>query len=111
MASFKNALAGFKVVWVEEQSFRIQLIVAGLVAVLMFVLPLSSLERAVLFLAIGFVLGLEMLNPQLEDILDLVETNHNPKIKRIKDLSAAAVLAAVLEAAIVGFFIFWPYVI
>ncbi len=103
-------MAGLGVGWREEQSFRVQIVLAVLIVILMFVFPLRYFERAILFLVIGFVLGLELLNSQLEDILDIVEPNHNPKIKRIKDLSAAAVLVAVLVSAIVGLIIFLPYI-
>lgn len=108
LSSFKNAFEGLKTAS-SEQSFRIQLVMAALVVVLMFFFPLRYLEKTILILAISFVLGLELLNSQLERALDLIETNHNPKIKAIKDLSAAAVLIASLGAALAGFFIFFSY--
>ena len=108
ISSFKNAFEGLKTAS-SEQSFRIQLVMAAAVVILMFCFPLRYLEKTILILAISFVLGLELLNSQLERVLDLIETNHNPKIKAIKDLSAAAVLVATFGAALVGFFIFFSY--
>jgi len=105
--SFKYAFQGLKVAFKEEQSFRVQIAVAIIVVFFMFVLPMHSIARAVLILAIAFVLGLELLNSQIERVLDVIQPNHNPKVKAIKDLSAAAVLIAVVGAVLVGFFLFF----
>ena len=107
--SFKNSFHGLKVAFFEEQSFKIQAITALVVFALMFSLPLHSIERAILILAIMFVLALELLNSQIERALDTAQFDHNPKIKDIKDLSASAVLLASIGALIVGLFIFIPY--
>lgn len=104
--SFKNAGAGLKIAWRGEQSFRAQLLIAAVVVVLMFYFPLHHLERAILFLAIAAVLGLELLNSQVERVLDFLQPDHDPRIKRIKDLSSAAVLVASMGAAVVGLLIF-----
>ncbi|MDD5738577.1 MAG: diacylglycerol kinase [Candidatus Pacebacteria bacterium] len=107
--SFKNSFHGLKVAFFEEQSFKIQAILALVVFLLMFSLPLHSIERAILVLAVMFVLGLELLNSQIERALDTAQFDHNPKIKDIKDLSAGAVLLASIGALIIGLFIFIPY--
>lgn len=111
VSSFKNAFEGLRIAFWAEQSFRIQLAIAGLVVILMFCFPLHSLERVLLFLTIGVVLGMELLNSQLEKILDFLQPDHDPRIKKIKDLSAAAVFVAVLSSVIVGLFIFIPYLL
>ncbi len=107
--SFKNSFHGLKVAFFEEQSFKIQAILALVVFALMFSLPLHYIERAILILAVMFVLGLELLNSQIERALDTAQFDHNPKIKDIKDLSASAVLLASVGALVVGLFIFIPY--
>jgi len=107
--SFKNSFHGLRVAFLEEQSFKIQTIMALVVFLLMFSLPLHPIERAILVLAIMFVLGLELLNSQIERALDTAQFDHNPKIKDIKDLSAGAVLLASIGALVIGLFIFIPY--
>lgn len=107
--SFKNSFHGLRVAFFEEQSFKIQAVLALVVAILMFSFPLHYIERAILVLSISFVLGLELLNSQIERALDLAQFDHNPKIKDIKDLSTSAVLIAAVGALIVGLFIFIPY--
>ncbi len=108
-ASFKVAFRGLKITVQEEQSFRIQLILGVLILFLMFCFPLITLERAVLVLTIVLVLSLELINSQVERILDFLQPNHNMKVKRIKDIAAAAVLVACLGAVLIALFIFLPY--
>lgn len=73
--------------------------------------PLSSGERATVILTIFLVLGMELMNTQVERMTDLIDPNHNLEIKGIKDLVAGAVLLAIVGAALVGYFIFTPYII
>ncbi|NQU82882.1 MAG: diacylglycerol kinase family protein [Parcubacteria group bacterium] len=107
--SFHHAFDGLKIAFHEEQSFRIQLFVAAIVVILMYAFPVHSIEKAILFLAIGFVLGLELLNSQLEGMLDMWQPSHDPRIKKIKDLSSSAVLIASIASTLVGLYIFIPY--
>ena len=107
--SFKRAFHGLKIAVGEEQTVKIQIVAAGLVFFLMFWFPLTALERAILVLTIILVLSLELINSQIERILDFLQPNHHPKIKRIKDLSASAVLIASLGSIAIALLIFLPY--
>jgi len=107
--SFKHAIAGLKVAFHEEQTFRIMIALTTVVIILMYALGLYSIEKAILFLAIGFVLGLELLNSQLEGMLDMWQPSHDPRIRKIKDLSSGAVSIASIAAFLVGLYIFLPY--
>ena len=105
-ASFKYAVAGVRAAFKKEQSFRIQLVVAGIVFGLAFILKLNYLEKAILALSCGFVLGLELVNSQIEKILDIIQPCLDHRVKHIKDLSAGAVLIASLSAVLVAVFLF-----
>ena len=109
--SLKYALCGLKSALLEEHAFSIQFVVGFFVIFLMFAYPLSTLERAVLFLVIIMVLALELVNSQIERVLDLMDQDFNSHIKKIKDLSAAAVLLAIIGSIIVGLLIFLPYIV
>jgi len=109
--SIKTAIIGLRAVIKEEQTFKIQTAVAILVIFFMFYFPLSALERTILILSIVLVLGLELINSQIERILDFLEPEYNHKIRKIKDLSASAVLVVVIGSIFVGFLIFLPYVL
>ena len=109
--AFKVAFRGFGLVIKEEQTFRIQVLAAILVVFFMFYFPLSPSERTILILAIVLVLSLELINSQIERILDLLQPNFDPKIRRIKDLSASAVLLVSIGSFFVGLLIFLPHVL
>lgn len=109
LRSFAYALRGIKIATQKEQTFRIGLIIAALVILLAFFLPLSTLERALVIFAIFSVLGLELINTTSEKILDIVEKKHHPQVKDIKDMMAGVVFLAVLTALIIGLLVFWPY--
>ena len=106
--SFKCAFNGLVIAIKEEQTFKIQVIVGCFVLILMFFLPLENVERVILLLLISLVLGMELINSQIERVLDFSHIGFHPKIKRIKDLSAAAVLVVSFGAAISGLIILYP---
>lgn len=109
--SFKKAFHGLKIAILEEQTFKIQVVAAVVVLLLMFYFPLRILERTILILTICLILSLELINSQIERILDFLQPNHDPKIKRIKDLSASAVLIASLGSIVIALLIFLPYLL
>jgi diacylglycerol kinase len=59
-------------------------------------------------LVIGGVIAMELINSSIEELADLYSREHNPRIKKIKDLGAGAVLVAAIAALIVGVIIFLP---
>jgi undecaprenol kinase len=84
--------------------------IAAFVAAAMFYFPTSRLEKVVLLLAILSVLILELINSTVERIMDVVTSEHDDRIRVIKDLMAAIVLLASFGAAIIGILIFLPYI-
>ena len=108
--SIKTATIGLKAAIKEEQTFKIQIVAAILVIFFMFYFPLIAIERVVLMLTILLVLGLELINSQIERILDFLEPEFNHKIRKIKDLSASAVLVVVIGSIFIGILIFLPYI-
>jgi len=107
--SFKYAVAGMTRVFHEEQNFRVQVAVGFLVICAMFIFDLSSLERAILVLAIAAVLVLELMNSIFERVVDLLKPRVHHHVKEVKDVMAATVLVAALTAALVGLLIIGPH--
>jgi len=93
----------------QEQSFRIQLLAGLLVAVLAILLPLERWERALLTLAIGAVLVLELGNSIVERLVDAMAPRVMEYARHLKDLAAAAVLVMACTALVLAVIIFWPY--
>ena len=106
--SFKSAFHGLSIAFKEEQTLKVQVVVGMIVLILMFILPLQGIERVILILFITSVLGMELINSQIERILDFSHLGFHPKIKRIKDLSAAAVLIVSIGALLGGILILGP---
>ena len=105
---FGYALDGLKSA-VSEQVFAIFCIIGLIVFITMFLFRVPLYEKIILILTVTFIMTLELINSRIERILDIFQPNHDPKVKVIKDISAAAVLLACLGAAIIGILIFWPY--
>ncbi|MBS1566564.1 MAG: diacylglycerol kinase family protein [Bacteroidetes bacterium] len=78
-----------------------------LVLLCMFVKP-SATELMFLSVVTGLVWMAELINSAIEKLCDLVSPGYHPKIKYIKDVSAAAVLVCAAVAVIVALIIFIP---
>jgi undecaprenol kinase len=106
--SFSFAARGFRYVLRGERNFQIELLVAGLVILGMFVFELSISERIALVLCIVWVLTLELINTAVERIMDVLQPRIHPYARIIKDVMAAAVLVSSIGAFLVGLIIFLP---
>jgi len=107
--SFRFAGRGAARVAREEQNFRVELIIALAVLVLMSVFDLRAAERAALVLAIVLVLALELINSIFERLTDLLKPRLHQFVEDVKDIMAGAVLVAAVGALIVAVLIFWPH--
>lgn len=106
--SFGYAYNGFRIFIKEEFNARIHLFVTIAVIVTGFVVKLERHEWVAVLFAIGLVLATEIINTAIENLADIISPEKNEKIKRIKDLSAAAVLLSALIACIIGALVFLP---
>ena len=108
--SFKYALRGLKLVFKEEQSFRVQIFAALIIFCLAIYFNLRNSEIIVLVLVVGSVLVIEVLNSILERLVDALKPRIHPYVKVIKDMMAATVLLASITALIIGCLIFSEYI-
>jgi diacylglycerol kinase len=108
--AFKNALRGIQEAFIE-QSFRILFVIALIVVFCLFYFPFDMLERAILVLVVTLVLSLELINSQIERILDILRPDYNEEVRKMKDISAGAVLTASIGAVILAFIIIFPYIL
>jgi undecaprenol kinase/diacylglycerol kinase (ATP) len=108
LKSFPYAFDGIKTAIKNEPNFRFHL-VAGVIAISMGVyFKLTALEFAVLMIAIGFVVIIELINTMLEALVDLVSPEIAQQAKIAKDVSAAAVLASAVLSVVIGILLFLP---
>ncbi|HNH01752.1 MAG TPA: diacylglycerol kinase family protein, partial [Leptospiraceae bacterium] len=94
----------------EEHNARIHLFAAFLAISLGFYFSLSSIEWICLLITIGLVISLEAVNSAIENIADFISPERHKQIKKIKDLSAGAVLIVAIVAFVVGLILFLPKV-
>lgn len=106
--SIKYAFEGLIIFFKQEHNARIHLAATITVISLSIISRISGMEAIVLTFAAGFVWVAEIFNTAIEKMMDFISVEKNNPIKRIKDLSAAAVLIAALVAVITGCFIFIP---
>jgi len=109
--SFGWALNGLKDCILHEKNFRIQYTVALCVLVAGFVFSISLNEWMIILLSFAIVLCFEIINSAIEKLCDLVMPEHHAVIKKVKDMSASAVLLAAIISFIIGCIIFLPKVI
>jgi len=87
----------------------VHIAIALLALALGIVLRISSVEFAVIFLAIASVLIVEMLNTVIELCVDLASPEYHPLAKIAKDVAAGAVLLSAMLSVVIGLLIFVPH--
>ena len=106
LESFSFAFNGLRLLLKEEHNSWIHLLAAICVVFAGFVFNISAFEWITIVFAIGLVIALELINSAIENIADFVSPEKHDKIKKVKDLAAAAVLISAVTALVVGLIIF-----
>lgn len=109
--AWKNAFNGIKHTITTQRNIIIQLLI-GIVAVIFgIVFKLNTVEWICLSIAVFLVIITEMINTGIEAVVDLYTSTFNPKAKIAKDVGAGAVVLAVINAAIIGYFLFFEKIV
>jgi len=106
--SFGYAINGLRVMFSEEHNSRIHLLAAMVALVLGWFLKISPYEWSLLAIGIGAVFASELFNSALENLADHLSPEKHENIKKVKDLSAAAVLVFAIVSVVVAGLIFLP---
>ena len=86
--------------WRSEKSIRQWSLVNLASAALAFAVPLTGGERA-LILALGLmILVAELVNTAIEETIDYISTEHDPRAGRAKDAGSAAVAVAAIAGGV-----------
>ena len=108
-ASFSHAFNGLHILWNDEHNTRIHVIIGLIVIVAGFYFDLTRYEWLAICGIIALVLSAECFNSAIENLSDFVRPEYHETIKKVKDLSAAAVLICAIASVIVGLIVFIPY--
>jgi diacylglycerol kinase (ATP) len=104
--SLRLAVIGMSYLFLYHRNMRI-IVMAGAAAFLLGIyLKLSGLELAALCITITLVLMAEIFNTAIELIIDMRLNKYHTLVKLVKDISAAVVLIASINALAVGYALF-----
>lgn len=111
LKSFTYAFHGLRVLIKEEHNARIHLFATVCVVAAGILFKISLMEWVAVVFAIGLVFSFEIINTSVEHIANFICPERDDRIKRIKDLAAAAVLVSAITAAVIGLIVFIPKII
>lgn len=109
--SFKYAFEGIYTGLKEEKNMKIHFGIMILVIIFGIILKISKIEWIICVILFGLVISLELMNTAIENTVDLITQEKNPKAKIAKDVAAGAVLVAAIVSVIIGLMIFVPKVL
>ncbi|MGI6083846.1 MAG: diacylglycerol kinase family protein [Acetivibrionales bacterium] len=104
--SFKNAFDGFCQAIVAERNMKIHIGAAIMAIILGMLLKLDMLRWLAVLSAIGLVFICELINTVIEMLTDMVTSEYSEQAKKVKDISAAAVLVSAFVSVIIGIIVF-----
>ena len=107
-----NSWHGLVAATQSEQAFREELVALAIGVPLAFVLTADVGKRIALIGTLIFILIVELLNTAIEKLSDRITLDHDPALKRIKDMGSAAIFLSLLLAGAVWLWVlverFWP---
>lgn len=109
--SFKYAFEGIWYSAKYNQNLRIHFLAAILVILLAIYFDINPFEMGILGLVILMVISAEMVNTAIEQMVDLITTEHRKEAKIAKDVAAGMVLITAMGSVIVGFLVFLPHIL
>ncbi|WP_227521572.1 MULTISPECIES: diacylglycerol kinase family protein [Bacillus] len=109
--SFLFALEGLTFVIKNERNIKIHLTLAIIMIGLSYLLQITKIEWIILFLLIGGMIVIEIINTAIENVVDLFTNEYHPLAKISKDVAASAALVYAVMALVVGVFLYTPYLI
>lgn len=92
-----------------QKHLRYHFYAAAIVLTASYILSVTKAELVTVMLAVMAVLLAEMLNTALEAVVDMLSPSHNDKARTAKDVAAGAVLITAFGAAVIGFYVLFPY--
>ncbi|MDD4980569.1 MAG: diacylglycerol kinase family protein [Candidatus Omnitrophica bacterium] len=105
--SFKLAINGIAYLFLYHRNMRI-IFTLGIFAFILglYFFKLSAIELVALCITITLVFVAEIFNTAIEMTMDMVKVKYHTLIKLVKDIAAAVVLLASLNAVAIGYILF-----
>ena len=96
--AFYHALCGLKTIFQDDMAFKQEVFLTVIVIPLALFLGTTAVERVILIGCWFLVLLMEIINSSIEAVVDRISLEIHPLSKKIKDMSAAAVLLSIINA-------------
>ena len=107
--SVKFSIEGLVYAYRYEQSMWLHAIATIFTVLLGLFFHIKLSEWAIVFIALGIILAMELVNTAIEAAVDLTTLEINPLAKIAKDCGSAASFVLSLVAAVICLFVFGPY--
>lgn len=109
--SIKFSLEGLIYAYRYEQSLWLHGFFTFLAIILGIFFKIKLSEWAIIFIALGIILALELINTAIEAAVDLTTTKIHPLAKIAKDCGSAASFVMSIVSAVISLFVFGPYLL
>ena len=107
--SIKYSLDGLFYAYRYEQSLWIHGFAVLLAVILGIIFQIKLSEWAIIFIALGIILALELINTAIEAAVDLTTIEIHPLAKVAKDCGSAASFVMSIVSIVISLFVFGPY--
>ena len=107
--SIKYSLDGLVYAYRYEQSFWIHGLTTLLAIIMGIIFKIKLSEWAIIFIALGIILALELINTAIEAAVDLTTSKIHPLAKIAKDCGSAASFVMSIVSIVISLFVFGPY--
>lgn len=105
--SFNYAVQGLIYSLMSQNNMRFHYVVAAIIIFAMLFFDLTRTESAIIFISISMVVAAELINTAIESVVDLVTDEYHELAKVAKDVAAGAVVVTALNAAVIGYLLFY----
>ncbi len=109
--SFIYAFGGIFYALKDNRNLRVHFIVAIAIMFAGIFFRVNRFEMGIIGIMILLVIMAEMINTAIEEMVNLIVSEHRQQAKIAKDVAAGMVLVAVVGSVIAGLFIFTPHII
>ena len=108
ISSFKYAMQGILRAFKTERNLKIHAFMMMVVVILGLIFKIAVWEWITCIILFALVIGAELLNTSIEEMVNLLSPEIRVHAKYAKDIAAGAVLIFAIASAIVGAIIFIP---
>jgi len=110
LKSIGYSFEGLKYAYKYEQSMLVHVFFSALAVILGIILQINLVDWAIVFIALGTILGVELVNTSIEAIVDLVTLEKKSLAKIAKDCGSAATFVLSVVAIVACLIVYAPHI-